>query len=530
VYHALLKALQAPNDSNVSWRPVRASAAAALSSLLQEDYKPTQWLPLLQATVAGAHNQEEGEATISLQLLATVAEAGEDHVAPHVSAVAAAVQGEISKHIPPHPEPWPQMVELGFAAVASLAQTWDGAEPDEDEDDGKALANWKTGCATVANTFSELLQRAWLMPAEEVDQTQATPPPSCLSDASVLLAATLRYTPDSTAATSMKVEPLLQVWANLVADWNAWEEEEDEAVFDSIEEAVALQGRCPMLHFTKSGIPPRPAPQVAQRSILECLVTFLTTAIESGYPTACWRACRCTHALLHVSQLSFEGEGTSNILVPRFCGVATHRFQQLTSVNVPLAKPLILLITMCFIILPEPVVKILSVEEDGSSNVTEDGASQGLLTWAEALAGLAESASDPGLSLESEMKLAVIGLQKVLVHMINSDTLRCRKVFKAAHHCLRSLLEATVDLKELVDSSETDESHSESGSDDNEDDDGDSDSKDGSESANSNDEHEETEEEFLERYAKTARELQEEAIEEAENGQDEDGHEIELGK
>jgi hypothetical protein len=107
-----------------------------------------------------------------------------------------------------------------------------------------------------------------------------------------------------------------------------------------------------------------------------------------------------------VSQLSFEGEGTSNILVPRFCGVATHRFQQLTSVNVPLAKPLILLITMCFIILPEPVVKILSVEEDGSSNVTEDGASQGLLTWAEALAGLAESASDPGLSLESEMKLA----------------------------------------------------------------------------------------------------------------------------
>lgn len=69
----------------------------------------------------------------------------------------------------------------------------------------------------------------------------ATPPPSCLSDASVLLAAILRYTQDSTAAVSMKVEPLLQVWANLVADWNAWEEEEDESVFDSIEEAVALQ-------------------------------------------------------------------------------------------------------------------------------------------------------------------------------------------------------------------------------------------------------------------------------------------------
>lgn len=35
VYTALLKALLAPNAGCVSWRPVRASAAAALASLLQ---------------------------------------------------------------------------------------------------------------------------------------------------------------------------------------------------------------------------------------------------------------------------------------------------------------------------------------------------------------------------------------------------------------------------------------------------------------------------------------------------------------
>lgn len=58
------------------------------------------------------------------------------------------------------------MVELGFAAVASLAQTWDSAEPDEDEDKGNAIASWKAGCATVAVTFSELLQRAWLAPLQ----------------------------------------------------------------------------------------------------------------------------------------------------------------------------------------------------------------------------------------------------------------------------------------------------------------------------------------------------------------------------
>jgi hypothetical protein len=34
---------------------------------------------------------------------------------------------------------------------------WDGAKLDENEDDGKALTNWKFGCA-IANTFYEFLQ------------------------------------------------------------------------------------------------------------------------------------------------------------------------------------------------------------------------------------------------------------------------------------------------------------------------------------------------------------------------------------
>jgi hypothetical protein len=55
-----------------------------------------------------------------------------------------------------------QMVELGFGALSSLAQTWDTAEPDDEEDDGKAITTWKFGCTSVANTFSMLLQRAWL--------------------------------------------------------------------------------------------------------------------------------------------------------------------------------------------------------------------------------------------------------------------------------------------------------------------------------------------------------------------------------
>jgi hypothetical protein len=42
---------------------------------------------------------------------------------------------------------------------------------DEDEDDGKALTNWKFGCVIVANTFYELAQQAWLMPTRFVNST-----------------------------------------------------------------------------------------------------------------------------------------------------------------------------------------------------------------------------------------------------------------------------------------------------------------------------------------------------------------------
>lgn len=54
-------------------------------------------------------------------------------------------------------------MELGFAALAALAQTWDTAEPEEeDEDHGRKLQIWKAGCFELTNTFSALLQRAWL--------------------------------------------------------------------------------------------------------------------------------------------------------------------------------------------------------------------------------------------------------------------------------------------------------------------------------------------------------------------------------
>lgn len=66
--------------------------------------------------------------------------------------------------------------------------------------------------------------------------------------------------------------------------------------------------------------------------------------------------------------------------------------------------------------------------------------------------------------------VTVIGLQKVLAHIISKELLRNQKGSKAANHCLRSLLESMVDLKELLESSETDGSESASGDEDDDDD------------------------------------------------------------
>lgn len=60
--------------------------------------------------------------------------------------------------------------------------------------------------------------------------------------------------------------------------------------------------------------------------------------------------------------------------------------------------------------------------------------------------------------------IAVIGLQRVLAHIINKELLGNQKGLIAANHCLRSLLESMVDLKELLESSETDGSETTSDS------------------------------------------------------------------
>ena len=153
IYNSLLKALVAPNVGNISWCPVCASTAGAL----QEEYTPAKWLIFLEILVSGTRKEKE-EACLSLQLLATTTEIGEAEVSLHVPAITFAIKGEILKHIPPIPTPWPQVVELGFSKLVAMAHYWDSAEPDENENRSISLEDLKSSCVSVADTFFDLLQ------------------------------------------------------------------------------------------------------------------------------------------------------------------------------------------------------------------------------------------------------------------------------------------------------------------------------------------------------------------------------------
>eukprot|EP01018_Ginkgo_biloba_P009463 Gb_12572 [translate_table: standard] len=516
IYNALLKALVAPNVGNVSWRPVRASAAGALAALLQEEYKPADWLTFLQIAVSGATSKEKEEAGLSLRLLATAAEIGEEKFAFHVPAITSAIKGEITKHIPPIPKPWPQVVELGFSALAAMARTWESAEPDESENGGKSLQEWKSGYATVARTFSDLLQQAWLSHMQEGVFSEILPPPSCLNDASVLLCSVMKYAMEPESVTGLKIEPLLQVWADLIAEWSAWEEEEDLSVFEAIQDAITLHERCNLKSFVMADVPPPPAPPVAPRSIVEGIATFISSAIELAYSAATWRACLLAHSLLHIPKFSFESESIKKTFVIRFTQASYCRLQQLRSRTVPLGKPLILVIAACYLCFPSSVEKVLLEEKDG----IDPG--KGFIKWAEALAYLAEGSSEPGLTLESELKLAVMALVKVLEHLLALASNHA--MLEVARTCFQSLLDATIRLKEVREAEDSEEDEGDADNDEEEDGDETDEEED-----SDDDECEETEEEFLERYAQTARDLQKDVIEEAEGGEEEDGQEIELG-
>ncbi|PPD97876.1 hypothetical protein GOBAR_DD05130 [Gossypium barbadense] len=404
IYSSLLKALAMPDKADTSCYPVRVAAAGAIAGLLENEYLPPEWLPLLQVVISRIGNEDE-ENIILFQLLNSIVEAGNENTAIHIPHIISSLVDVISKSIHPSVEPWPHVVVRGFEALAVMAQSWENfmLEEVEQNDSSEKKAS---GQGAIARALSALLQQAWLtVPLE----AEASPPASCIDHSSTLLRSIILSVTGSSVIVELKLSELLLVWADMISDWHAWEESEDMAVFDCIKEVVSLHSKYGLESFIVRQIPPAPAPPVPQRSIIEAISVFVSEAILQ-YPSATWRAFSCVHILLHVPKYSSETEGVRLSLAAVFCRAAFSHLKGVRSKPPSLWKPLLLAIASCYLCHPDTVEAILEKEGDG-----------GFATWASAMAFACTHSSEAGLSAKSEIKLMVMTLLKMTERLLGES-------------------------------------------------------------------------------------------------------------
>ncbi|XP_057959016.1 importin beta-like SAD2 homolog [Malania oleifera] len=509
IYSSLLKALAMPDMGDISCYPVHSSAAGAIATLLENDYLPPEWSPLLQVLV-GRIGREDEETSIIFQLLSTVVEVGNENVAVHIPCIVSAVIDALLKCLAPNLDPTSQMVERGFATLAAMAHSWEDSMPEEVEE-SESSEMWISGQATIARGFSYLLQQAWLLPSQSVEGEvlRSSPPSSCLDDCSTLLWFIVQSVTESNMMLELKLSELLLVWADAIADWHAWEEVEDLSIFKCISEVVHLHKRFGLKNLFVRGMPSPPAPPVPQGSIIEGIGAFVSEAI-SQYPSATWRASSCVHILLHVPNYSLEAEGVKQSLVTAFSLAAFSHFKDIQSKPCSLWKPLLLVISSCYLCYPDIVERILEKHEHNGFSV-----------WASALGFISTKAFRPGLLVESEIKLTVMALAKVVERLSELGNPGGRLI----QDCFTSLMETCMRLKEVQ--KEEEEDYGEEAEDDDDDDDTSDDEIDDDEDSE-DDVREETEEEFLNRYAEVAANLENGFDVEEEDVEDVD-QELELG-
>ena len=221
----------------------------------------------------------------------------------------------------------------------------------------------------------------------------ALPPPSCVNDASVLLEFVMSSVTCMEETASMKVFELVAIWADIIANWDSSEEMEDQGVFNAIKEAVNFHQRFDLDGFFLKMLPSQ-SENGSQSSVIGRVSNFVTRAI-AAYPSATWRACSCIHTLLHAPNFSLGTQDARKTIAESFAQAAFSRFKSISDSPAGLWKPLLLAISSCYICYPDAIELVLN-KFDGN----------GFAIWTSALAQVSSSSFNPGLSSESEIKLA----------------------------------------------------------------------------------------------------------------------------
>ncbi|KAI3687068.1 hypothetical protein L1987_80759 [Smallanthus sonchifolius] len=413
VYSFLLKAL-VKEGRDISWYPVRVSAAGAIAQLVENEFYPPEWLPILQIVADRITRDNDEEPSIMFELLKTLVEAGADVVAPHIPHIVSVLAQHILKHIPLIPEPWPQEVERGFTALSVMAQHWEGSLPD----DATSNAVIAAGRSTIAKAFTDLLQVAWLIPAENENEVPESPPSCCIDDSSTLLTFIMSDVHEN--------------------------------------DAVQKHNKVSLMNFIRGS--------TSQHSIIEGICGFVSNAF-SQYPSVIYRASSSVHILVHLLTCSPEEEHIMHAVTASFTRDAFSCFKEKQSKYSPVWKPLLLAICSCYLRYPEIVEKTL--EEDQHHC---------LRAWAVALFSISSTKSEHGLSIYYGVTiLPVMTLAKLMTELLMRNQSREGLLWE----CLVAVMEVSMRLKEVQEGQDIDESDDENASDnDTEGDDEDSDDDD----------------------------------------------------
>jgi hypothetical protein len=208
------------------------------------------------------------------------------------------------------------------------------------------------------------------------------PPPSAINDASMLLSLIIQFTDSLGEARKFKIKELLAVFADIIADYHAWEEKEDQGIFNTIKEAIYLGNKLD-LNFDNI---------IVTSSFIECVSKFVSEGINA-YSLATLRACTCVHLLLHVPEILVQNEPLRRSMAVQFASAAFLRLKELSGKKAEVGRALILAISSCYLLYPECIERIMGKK-----------ASDGSFYWASKLAFISRSS----ISTETEAKLAGI--------------------------------------------------------------------------------------------------------------------------
>lgn len=214
-----------------------------------------------------------------------------------------------------------------------------------------------------------------------------------MDDISTLLGLILKSGINENETAELKIPELLAVWAELIADWHAWEETEGIAVFDCIHKIVNLQNRCDSTNFFTRRIASRLSPSL-EHSIIENISAFVAKGLMA-YPSAIWRASSCVHAILNTSHFSLQIEDVKQPIITSFTQAAFSHYKDLQNKPTALWKPLLLVISSCYIKYPEIVERVLEKDEVN-----------GFIIFAHGLSEISSNTFKSGLSSIFEIKLA----------------------------------------------------------------------------------------------------------------------------